>query len=190
MKWTFPNLRLFLSLAVITGGIYPLAVTLVSLIFFPHQAHGSLIRNERGNYRFGACRTAFYLRQIFLAPALCRRIRYHAFRSQQPLLDFREAGQNGGGAQGGSAESPQPAGENACPCGHAFASGSGLEPFISPEAAELQLNRVASTRGVPPEKVRKLVSAHFVRGGILGENVVNVMTLNAALDTLFPMSGM
>jgi len=52
------------------------------------------------------------------------------------------------------------------------------------------LNRVASTRGVPPEKVRKLVSAHFVRGGILGENVVNVMTLNAALDTLFPMSGM
>ena len=48
MKWTFPNLRLFLSLAVITGGIYPLVVTLVSLIFFPHQAHGSLIRNERG----------------------------------------------------------------------------------------------------------------------------------------------
>lgn len=45
MKWTFPNLRLFLSLAVITGGIYPLVVTLVSLIFFPHQAHGSLIRN-------------------------------------------------------------------------------------------------------------------------------------------------
>ena len=60
-----------------------------------------------------------------------------------------------------------------------FASGSGLEPFISPEAAEFQLNRVASTRGVPPEKIRKLV-----------ENVVNVMTLNAALDTLFPMSGM
>ena len=60
----------------------------------------------------------------------------------------------------------------------------------SPEAAEFQLNRVASTRGVPPEKIRKLVSEHFVRGGILGENVVNVMTLNAALDTLFPMSGM
>ena len=48
MKWTFPNLRLFLALAVVTGGIYPLAVTLVSLILFPHQAHGSLIRNERG----------------------------------------------------------------------------------------------------------------------------------------------
>ena len=41
MKWTFPNLRLFLALAVVTGGIYPLAVTLVSLILFPHQAHGS-----------------------------------------------------------------------------------------------------------------------------------------------------
>ena len=48
MKWTFPNLRLFLALAVITGGIYPAAVTLVSLAVFPHQAHGSLIRNEQG----------------------------------------------------------------------------------------------------------------------------------------------
>ena len=49
------------------------------------------------------------------------------------------------------------------------------------------LNRVASTRGVPPEKIRKLVSEHVVRGGILGENVVNVMTLNAALDTLLSL---
>lgn len=83
MKWTFPNLRLFLFLAVITGGIYPLAVTLVSLIFFPHQAHGSLIRNERGE---------------IIASELVA----------QPFISAKYFW-------------PRPsAGENACPCGHAF----------------------------------------------------------------------
>ena len=63
MKWTFPNLRLFLALAVVTGGIYPLAVTLVSLILFPHQAHGSLIRNEQ-------VFMVFTVSPIFPAPAM------------------------------------------------------------------------------------------------------------------------
>lgn len=121
MKWTFPNLRLFLSLAVITGGIYPLVVTLVSLIFFPHQAHGSLIRNERGEIIASELvAQPFISAKYFWPRPSARRILLHALRSQQPLLDFREAGQDGGGAQGGSAESPQSAGENACPCGHAF----------------------------------------------------------------------
>lgn len=169
----------------------PLAVTLVSLIFFPHQAHGSLIRNERGgNYRFGACRTAFYLRQIFwprpsageyaTMPSGASNLSWTSGKLVRTVAERRAALLK---AHNLPEKTPVPA-------DMLFASGSGLEPFISPEAAELQLNRVASTRGVPPEKVRKLVSAHFVRGGILGENVVNVMTLNAALDTLFPMSGM
>lgn len=80
--------------------------------------------------------------------------------------------------------------ETPVPADMLFASGSGLESFISPEAAEFQLNRVASARGVPPEKIRELVAEHFVPGSILGENVINVMTLNAALDTLPPVSGM
>ena len=65
-----------------------------------------------------------------------------------------------------------------------FASGSGLESFISPEAAEFQVNRVAAARGADPGKIRKTVAEHFISGGILGENVINVMTLNAALDKL------
>ena len=169
MKWTFPNLRLFLSLAVITGGIYPLVVTLVTLIFFPHQAHGSLIRNERG--------------EIIASELVAQ-----PFISAKYFWPRPSAGEY--------ATMPSGASNLSWTSGKLvrtdmlFASVSGLEPFISPEAAEFQLNRVASTRGVPPEKIRKLVSEHFVRGGILGENVVNVMTLNAALDTLFPMSGM
>ena len=56
----------------------------------------------------------------------------------------------------------------------------------NPEAAEFQAARVAAARKLPLEKVRRLVAEHLIPGDILGENVINVMTLNAALDTLPP----
>lgn len=74
--------------------------------------------------------------------------------------------------------------ETPVPADLLFASGSGLESCISPEAAEFKAARVATARKLPLEKVRQLVAEHLVPGGILGENVINVMTLNAALDTL------
>ena len=191
MKWTFPNLRLFLSLVVITGGIYPLVVTLVSLIFFPHQAHGSLIRNERGEIIASELVAQPFISAKYFwprpsageyatMPSGASNLSWTSGKLVRTVAERRAALLK---AHNLPEKTPVPA-------DMLFASGSGLEPFISPEAAEFQLNRVASTRGVPPEKIRKLVSEHFVRGGILGENVVNVMTLNAALDTLFPMSGM
>ena len=191
MKWTFPNLRLFLSLAVITGGIYPLVVTLVSLIFFPHQAHGSLIRNERGEIIASELVAQPFISAKYFSPRPSAG-EYATMPSGASNLSWTSgklvrtvAERRAALLKAHSLPEKTPV-----PADMLFASGSGLEPFISPEAAEFQLNRVASTRGVPPEKIRKLVSEHFVRGGILGENVVNVMTLNAALDTLFPMSGM
>lgn len=78
--------------------------------------------------------------------------------------------------------------ETPVPADMLFAFGSGLESFISPEAAEFQLNRVAAARSAYG-KTRKLVAEHFIPDGILGENVTNVMTLNAALDTLLPVRG-
>ena len=172
MKWTFPNLRLFLSRAVITGGIYPLAVTLVSLIFFPHQAHGSLIRNERGEIIASELVAQPFISAKYFwprpsageyatMPSGASNLSWTSGKLVRTVAERRAALLK---AHNLPEKTPVPA-------DMLFASGSGLEPFISPEAAELQLNRVASTRGVPPEKVRKLVSAHFVRGGILGENV-------------------
>lgn len=185
MKWTFPNLRLFLALAVITGGIYPLAVTLVSLVLFPHQAHGSLIRNERGEViaseliaqPFTSARY-FWPRpsagDYATMPSGASNLSWTSGELVKTVAERRAALLK---AHNLPEETPVPA-------DMLFASGSGLESFISPEAAEFQLNRVAAARGLPPEKIRKLVAEHFVRGGILGENVINVMTLNAALDTL------
>lgn len=191
MKWTFPNLRLFLSLAIITGGIYPLAVTLISLIFFPHQAHGSLIRNERGEIIASELIAQPFTSAKYFwprpsaggyatMPSAASNLSWTSGKLVRVVAERKTAL-----LKAHNLPETTPVPEDML-----FASGSGLEPFISPEAVEFQLNRVAAARGVPPEKIRELVAEHFVRGGILGENVINVMTLNAALDTLFPMSGM
>ena len=151
MKWTFPNLRLFLFLAVITGGIYPLAVTLVSLIFFPHQAHGSLIRNERGEIIASELVAQPFISAKYFwprpsageyatMPSGASNLSWTSGKLVRTVAERRAALLK---AHNLPEKTPVPA-------DMLFASGSGLEPFISPEAAELQLNRVAFTRGVRP----------------------------------------
>ena len=148
MKWTFPNLRLFLALAVVTGGIYPLAVTLVSLILFPHQAHGSLIRNERGEV---------IASELIAQPFTSARY----FWPRPSAGDYATMPSGASNLSWTSGELVRTVAERKAallkahnlpqetpvPADLLFASGSGLESCISPEAAEFQAARVAAATG-------------------------------------------
>ena len=147
MKWTFPNLRLFLALAVVTGGIYPLAVTLVSLILFPHQAHGSLIRNERGEV---------IASELIAQPFTSARY----FWPRPSAGDYATMPSGASNLSWTSGELVRTVAERKAallkahnlpqetpvPADLLFASGSGLESCISPEAAEFQAARVAAAQ--------------------------------------------
>lgn len=185
MNIAFSTLRIFLVLTVITGGIYPLVVTSVAEVCFPHQAHGSLMRDEQGAVigseliaqPFTAAKY-FWTRpsagDFATMPSGASNLSWTSGQLVEAVAERRTALLQAHGLPAGSS----------VPADLLFASGSGLESFISPAAAEFQVKRVAAARGLEPDQVRVLVNAHMAKGGILGDNVINVMTLNAALDKL------
>jgi K+-transporting ATPase ATPase C chain len=182
-------LRLLLVLTLLTGIAYPLAVTALARVVFPHQASGSLA------YKDGEPVGSILIGQGFKGPGY-----FHGRPSA--------AGQNGydAASSGGSNLGPtnrrliESVAERASnvrqengldpaapvPGDAVTASASGLDPHISPEAALLQVPRVARARRLPEQRVRELVERH-IEGrqlGALGEPRVNVLVLNLALDEL------
>lgn len=171
--------RMLLALSVLTGVLYPLLVTALAQLCFPAQANGSLIVENgvvRGSRLIGQSFEDpgfFWGRPSATTPA------YNASASggsnlgpTNPALAERIA--KSLAILGGSA---------AVPVDLVTASGSGLDPHISPAAARFQVARVAAARGLPVERVRALVEEH-VEGrtlGFLGEAHVNVLELNRAL---------
>lgn len=178
-------LRCALLLIVLCGGIYPALTVLIGGALFPQQATGSLIRvggevvgSEligqpfvSGRYFYGRPSAAGY--KPFAAagsnlapsnPALRARVRARA-----AAISKREG-------------IPM----TAIPVDLVAASGSGLDPDISPAAAAIQIPRVAAARNLDEAVVRKLVSAHTESPtfGVLGQPRVNVLQLNLALDTI------
>ena len=192
MKNLLTAILMFLLLTVITGLAYPLAVTGIAQLVFPHQANGSLIEQNGkaiGSELIGqpfAGPTYFWSRPSATAPA------YNAAASSgsnlgpinPALLDRVKAD-----VERIQKAHPGPHGEKLpVPVDLVTASGSGLDPHISPAAAFYQVERVAAARGLEPAAVRRLVEEH-VEGrtfGILGEPRVNVLKLNLALDS-FPL---
>ena len=173
----------FVALSIITGIVYPLAITGIAQSLFSHQANGSLI--VEGDTIVGSeliCQTFDEPKYFWGRPSA---IGYNAAASSgsnlgptnSALLD----------AVKGRVETLQKAGpENKAPVpvDLVTASGSGLDPHISPAAAEFQLSRVARARGLEESAVRNFVSEH-TQGrtfGVLGEPCVNVLLLNRALD--------
>src|SRR5437660_1803588 len=171
---------------VVTGVAYPVLVTLIAQLVFPHQANGSLI--VKGGKTVGST----LIGQPFDAPT------YFWGRPSATSPFGYNAGSSGASnlsptnadlvksVQGrvDALRAADPGNTAPVPVDLVTASGSGLDPHISPAAAEYQLVRVARIRGLSGERVRALVAAHTERRtlGFLGDPRVNVLELNLALD--------
>jgi len=181
-----PAVSLFVLLTVVTGVVYPLAVTAVAKAAFPAQASGSLIVKD------GQVVGSALIGQNFSDP------KYFWGRPSatgpMPYNAANSSGSNQGptnpalvDAVKGRIEAlkaADPDNRLPVPVDLVTASASGLDPEISIAAAEYQLARVARVRGRTPDAVRALVAQH-TQGrllGLLGEPRVNVLQLNLALD--------
>jgi K+-transporting ATPase ATPase C chain len=185
-----PAILMTLVLIVITGLIYPGAVTGVAQLLFPGRANGSLIRVD------GQVIGSELIGQQF---ASARYFHPRPSAAGAGYDDTLSAGLNKGPtdrrladtliAQAvDSAVRLDGAVRGQVPADLVTRSGSGLDPHISPAGAMVQVDRVARARGVNSERVRALVEQHIERRqfGFFGEPRVNVLRLNLALDSLSP----
>lgn len=181
-------LVIFLALSVLVGLLYPLATTGVARLLWPFQAGGSLLEQD------GRVVGSALIGQSFTDP------RYFWGRpsatAPMPYNAAASGGSNLGPANPALAQAVRariaalraadPGNPAPIPVDLATASGSGLDPHISPAAAGYQAARVARARGLPTATVEQLIARHTERPvpDILGEPVVNVLALNLALDRL------
>jgi potassium-transporting ATPase KdpC subunit len=194
-----PAIMMLVLMTVITGLIYPLGMTGIAQLVFPHQANGSLIENKDG-----AVIGSELIGQNFTADKY-----FHGRPSATTETDPNDstktiavpyAADNSSGSNLGptnqalidrvkgdaaklKAENPAPV-----PVDLVTTSASGLDPDITPAGAAFQVARVAKARNLPADKVQALVDS-YTQGrsfGILGEPRVNVLKLNLALDALPP----
>lgn len=182
-----PALVILALLSLLTGVAYPLLVTGIAQAAFPSQANGSLIK--QGDKLIGSAligqqfedKKYFWGRLSATAPA------YNAGASSGSNLGpLNPALEDAAKARVEALRAADPGNTAPIPVDLATASGSGLDPHISPAAAFYQVSRVAKTRQLDETRVRELVDAH-IEGrqlGVLGEPVVNVLRLNLALDRL------
>jgi potassium-transporting ATPase KdpC subunit len=181
-------LFILLVFTVVTGLLYPFSVMAVAHIFFPRQAEGSLA--ERGGRPVASELigqpftepTKFWGRPSATSPYPCNATASGGSNLAQTNPDFEKAvGERIAALRESDRDNPEP-----IPADLVTASGSGLDPHISPQAAEWQVPRVARERGLPEEDVRRLVREQTEgrTWGFIGEPHVNVLRINMMLDTL------
>ncbi len=183
-----PAITLFVLLSVVTGIVYPLAVTGVAKVVFPDQAAGSLIVKDGKPVGSKLIGQNFTEPKYFWGrPSATGPMPYNASASsgsnQGPLNPALVDAVKGRIETLKAADPTNPA---PIPADLVTASGSGLDPHISPAAARWQAPRIARIRGLSEADVTKLIHAHTEgrQLGLLGEPRVNVLTLNLALDRL------
>jgi K+-transporting ATPase ATPase C chain len=186
-----PAIALLVALTLITGVIYPAAVTLVAQVAFPSQANGSLITVD------GKTVGSSLIGQAFDQP------KYFWGRPSDAGATTSNPGGYDGTSSAGSNLGPTSSalidavtaqvdrlraanGNAPIPVDLVTASASGLDPDISPAGAEYQVARVAAARGLTGDAVRAAVTRHTTQPlfGFIGEPVVNVLQLNLDLDGL------
>lgn len=185
-----PGLRIKLFMTILLGVIYPLAITGICQVFFPHQANGSLITSG------GKVIGSELIGQNFSRPE------YFQPRPSAAGSDGYDPTSSGGSNYGPTNQKlidrvkasvekfrkENPDYQGPIPADLLTASASGLDPHLSPDSARAQAPRVAKARGVAVERVNQLMAQFTERPdlGILGEPRVNVLKLNLELDRTIP----
>ncbi len=186
-SWT--AIRMTLVLTILTGIAYPVALVGLAHLLFPRQAEGTLV------WRNGHVIGSLLIGQNFASARY-----FHPRPSAAGATGYDAAGSGGSNlgptnkrlieavrSRASALREHEPGiGHGAIPVDMVTASASGLDPEITPAAAEAQVPRVARARGLAESTVRSLV-ASYTRGrmlGLLGEPRVNVLELNLALDDL------
>lgn len=168
---------------VVCGLVYPAIATLLGGLLFPHQANGSLI--ERDGRVVGSSLVA----QPFADARYFQPRPSAAGFDPKALSGSNLASSNPALRERMAKDSAAVAARDGVPAASVTsdlitASGSGIDPHVSPAAAQLQVKRVAQARGLPADEVAALVHSHTEKRtlGVLGEPRVNVLALNLALD--------
>ncbi len=180
-----PALSFLILLTLITGLLYPLAITGIAQVVFPRQANGSLVRD--GDRIIGST----LIGQNFAEP------RYFHPRPSAAGDGYNASASSGSNLGPTSQALADSIGERVAavrsdgvsgpvPADMVTASGSGLDPHISPANALAQVDRVARARGLAPDRVRALVGQSIERPAlaVLGEPHINVLLLNRQLDAI------
>ncbi len=185
MKLVRPLCISFGALALLTGIAYPVAVTGIARVAFPDQAGGSLLRVG------GRVRGSRLIAQATQDPRYfrCRPSPTGPFPTNaaagagSTLAASNPARRSAGARRLAELRASDPGQRDPVPQDLVSASGSGLDPHISPESARWQAGRIASARGMARDAVERLIERHL-EGGLLSPRRVNVLVLNQALDGL------